>query len=116
MSITNEVFQTLVCSVDDEEEHIIEDPILLPCGHNACRKCIDNKNGKPIECFFDDCNKVYRFDETFQMSNNKTIEALIKNYLKDLYNIMHDRVKETFDNFDSNFNLVNLNLKNLNFS
>ena len=33
MSITKEVFKTLICCVDGEEEHIIEDPVLIPCGN-----------------------------------------------------------------------------------
>ena len=32
MSLTKDVFDTLICSAADDEEHILDDPMLLPCG------------------------------------------------------------------------------------
>ena len=57
MNISNKIFK---CALGYEDEHFIERPITLPCGHCSCFECIkrfkENTSLKEVKC--DICGKL----------------------------------------------------------
>jgi hypothetical protein len=72
MELNEDILQNLKCCLGKFEfEHIVKDPIMLKCGGNACRECL---NGSICRI----CNKVHQFGDANQYSTNKSAEILIK--------------------------------------
>ena len=60
--------------------HILHEPLLLECGCNACKKCIDALIGSQAKCL--NCNRSINQEKNLF---NTHIDELIKTvYLKDL--------------------------------
>jgi hypothetical protein len=71
-----EIFKCKTCSIEfNSSEHL---PILIPCGHSMCKKCLDSscKNIGYVKCGYD--LKKYFFDATYYNRNATGIEFFQK--------------------------------------
>ena len=76
--IIEELIKCAIC------ENIFEDPLLMPCSHTFCRKCIEkmvSETGDEIECPLNDGYKILKTDIN-TLSHNKSMSDLIKLYSK----------------------------------
>ena len=78
MSIPDYVLNEIKCCLH-EDQHIILEPVLLKCGGNACKGCINNCNKSSVKCF--KCNSLHtKHDYT----ENKSTESFIRFVMRDL--------------------------------
>ena len=57
VSKMDELYQQIKCCLSDDE-HFIDEPILIACGHNGCKKCIENLNEIQTSCRF--CKTIHK--------------------------------------------------------
>lgn len=84
--IPEEILKIISCSLSSTR-HIIEDPVLLSCGHNACRTCMENISfGK--KCLYQNCNQLV--DTNQELKSVKSIHNLVEAYLNELFKNIHN--------------------------
>jgi hypothetical protein len=78
----DELYQQIKCCVSDDE-HFIDEPILIACGHNACRKCIENLNEIQTSCRF--CKTIHNKEDMMKMQIvNPSASLLLITNLKNI--------------------------------
>ena len=90
--------EILCCLTTDR--HIVEEPILLKCGGNACKKCILNSNEKLIRCF--SCEDKHEQNDFINAKINETAELIISSSLGSL-----------FEDLNSKFEAITIELKGI---
>ena len=87
-SIPDYVFNDIRCCLH-EDQHILLEPVLLKCGGNACKGCInDPSKSSPLKCL--KCNSTH--DEN-DFTENKSAETFIRFLMKDLSKNLDDEIK-----------------------
>jgi hypothetical protein len=71
-----------------EDQHILLEPVLLKCGGNACKGCIDDLKESFFKC--SKCNSTHNKNDFFE---NKSSEALIRFLMKDLTENLNKEIK-----------------------
>ncbi len=96
--IPEKFFNTLNCALATNN-HFSELPITLYCGHNACRKCIQQI--KHIKC--QKCGKISTGEiEKFEV--NEVTKNLIEFYIKDLFDLIEEKFKNNISKFKGYLN------------
>lgn len=104
MPIPKDIMNMIECCINNDG-HYVKDAILLTCGANACKKCINELNKKEFKCF--GCKKVHKIDEYQKLLRNPTIDILIeKIYLKDITQVIKNGFNETLKNIESKVNFI----------
>ena len=88
-----DVYQSLICSLSNDQ-HIVEEPISLDCGHYICKKCISSE--KKITCKA--CNQVTDRD----LKNAKESipsKVIIHHLLSQLFVELEKKTSEGVQNF-----------------
>ena len=94
--IPDKILKNCYCSLEDNT-HFLNEPLLLTCGHNACKKCIDTKHELK-------CNKCQTINtNNGNLPRNSSFEDLIETYVGDLLIKVEERFKISFESFKSNF-------------
>lgn len=76
------ILKHMKCCLDNDD-HIVQDAIMLRCGGNACKSCISNSNKQMIKCFY--CNQCHKKTDLIKMPSNHIFQNLIeKKYFKSL--------------------------------
>ena len=98
MNISNKIFK---CALGYEDEHFIERPITLPCGHCSCFECIkrfkENTSLKEVKC--DICGKLNSLENDY--SDSILAQSLKESNLQPLIDDLLNQCKETFNSLKS---------------
>lgn len=81
--LSSEIQQILNCCMS-KEKHFLNEPIVLDCGHSACRQCIVNKRGCEFKCEFSGCDKTHKMKSLSHLTPNLTVPVLISSYRKEI--------------------------------
>ena len=91
------------CTCDLFNDHILNNPKVLPCGFSACLKCLQksiDKNGK-FDCTC--CSQTHLIQEPEKLISNVKIANMIKNNLKVFTTELVDRLQKIVNSLQSNF-------------
>ena len=86
MSIQSVLINQLKCCFENDG-HIAIEPVILKCGGNGCKQCIENSKEALIPCF--GCNKTHDKNKLVKAALNKFAEEFIKLSLNDLLNYVN---------------------------
>jgi hypothetical protein len=87
MSLPDYVLKEIKCCLN-EDQHILLDPVLLKCGGNACKECINDPSKTSVACF--KCKSSHLKND---FTDCKVAESLIRYVLKDLSKNLDDEIK-----------------------
>ena len=90
MSIEKTLLDDLICCLD-ENEHIINEPLLLLCGCNACKSCIYESTCSTLKCL--KCNVTYEKRALLNSVRNKIAETIISTSLNGLFDYLEKKFK-----------------------
>ena len=90
MPTSKEISKQIVCCLT-KDGHVVEEPILLKCGGNACKKCILNSNEKFIRCF--SCEDRHEQNDLIDAKINDTAELIINSPLGNLFEDLNSKLK-----------------------
>jgi hypothetical protein len=82
----------------NETKHIVERPITLACGHNACRDCIGNMG--LVKCI--KCNQV-DFIEINKLNENECIKSTISYFVNDLFQVIEGKFETVLSQLNGKF-------------
>jgi hypothetical protein len=95
MSFSNDLLRSMKCCLNIDN-HIVHEPILLDCGCNACKKCINDIQGSYAKCL--KCNRLHEAAKFQNVPLNFEIEGLIQQkYFKDLIGYLKDNFVKRVD-------------------
>lgn len=100
MSIPEKVLKLMKCCCSSNEsfDHIVQEAILLNCGGNACRKCIDDLKKKEIKCKY--CNRMHKREELQSMPSNPNVAVLIDTFSNDLIDLLKSEFYESIKSIE----------------
>ena len=82
MTLPIEIINMIECCLNNDG-HFVKEAILLPCGANACKKCLHELFRKDFKCF--QCQKMHKNDDIAKQYHNPALDVLVeKVYLKDI--------------------------------
>ncbi len=90
MPIPENILKQIKCCLYDDG-HIVNEPVLLKCGANACKKCVSDSIGGKIKCFF--CNDQHEKKDLLNAANNKMVESVITLFLDDLFHDLNKKLE-----------------------
>ena len=82
MHLSKNFLETIQCYAT-KYQHILYEPILLECGHSACKKCAIEIG--QFYCNYKNCNQLIEINEASQLKSVKSIEHLIESNFNHLY-------------------------------
>ena len=82
----SEILKILICGASVDDDHFLEDPIGLQCGHSICKACLGTL--KTIKC------KCGIFSENIVQNGKPCLATiqLIKANISSLYNEMTNKI------------------------
>ena len=97
MSLPDYVLNEIKCCLN-EEQHILLEAVLLKCGGNACKGCINDPRKASVVCF-----KCISSHLKTDFTDCKVAESLIRYVLKDLSKKLDDEIKAMKDHLKGFF-------------
>ena len=97
MLIPEALLKEIKCCIGTDD-HFVEEPLLLKCGGNACKKCINDS----IETKCYRCNNKHEKTEMLNLTINKTAEAIIDVFSEDILKHLDkqlETIEETLNGF-----------------
>jgi hypothetical protein len=82
MPIPEDLLKQMKCSLSDDG-HIVHEPILLKCGANACKQCVNGSSDLMIKCF--SCNGKHVKKDLLDSPTVKITVVLIQSFINDLF-------------------------------
>jgi hypothetical protein len=116
--LSSDVINALRCSLNTSD-HFLENAYILPCGHNACMRCIKSMKGRQFECQFQDCKKKQTVKDIGKLTANPTVPILLKMHSKQLYEFVKrdcDKLSNQLENvnfeevIETNVSLIELDI------
>jgi hypothetical protein len=106
MPIPEALLQQMKCCLSGDG-HIVNEPILLKCGANACKKCANDITNVLFQCY--GCYYKHPKKDLLNAANNKIVETLINSSLNDLFQYLEANIESlkgilVFFNFLVSFN------------
>lgn len=99
MSLTENILNILRCT---SCSLIVQNAVILKCGANCCRKCINNSynaNLKELKCNY--CSQTHKIEECrAKMQSNPHTNILISTFLNDLVHMLKSEFTETIHTLD----------------
>jgi hypothetical protein len=92
MPIPENILKQIKCCLYDDG-HIVNEPVLLKCGANACKKCVSDSIGGMIKCYF--CNDQHEKNDLLNAPNNKMAEYGVQSFLDDLFKDLNNKLEST---------------------
>jgi hypothetical protein len=92
MPIPENILKQIKCCLYDDG-HIVNDPVVLKCGANACKKCVSDSIDGKIKCYF--CNGQHEKNDLMNAPNNKMVESVITLFLDDLFQDLNKKLEST---------------------
>ena len=82
MSIQKNIIDEIKCCLD-QDGHYVQEPILLTCGGNACKRCRNvSQSVKYVKCY--SCKQQHNKSDYKDATINKMMETFINFHLSDL--------------------------------
>ena len=81
-----------------DDDHFVTEPMLLPCGDNACKNCIEDVNELEKEC--NHCKTIHKKDDLNKAVPNIAVKLLMKSYLKELNDELDVKVKHVIESME----------------
>ena len=94
--LTKEFLNELECKVSDDG-HIVNDPICLPCGYSACRRCYE------IRKFCLDCKEEHVINKE-QLKTHKLIKDKVEKNIQELTIIVKEKLEKYSNSIIGNLN------------
>ena len=94
--IPEKILNSLYCAFSTNN-HFLEHPLALSCGHSACLKCFETKNdNKCLRCGKENINQIDN-----QSLENDLAKNAIEAYIEDLFQILEKKFKDGMNSFQS---------------
>lgn len=94
-----------VCRLDAANQHLLNEPILLPCGYIACKSCIQDSVIKVgyVECNFPKCKSKHAYSNINSLSYNRSLDDSLKENLLCLTECLVEHLQRTLDSINGKF-------------
>ena len=104
--LNEEISKFILCCISSEDaKHVVENAIVLSCGHNACKLCIkSNSDMKNIKCNV--CNKVNERELDLKI-DTPVVSMLIQQNMKHLMRYVQDKFKIEMSKFKNALEMRN---------
>ena len=106
MTIPETLFNQMRCCLYDDG-HVVDEPLLLKCGFQACKKCIIDPTVTTIKCF--GCNGEHEKNDLLNSPINKFVEPFIQLFLPDLFQDLRTKLHSTANLLKGNLLILILN-------
>ena len=93
MTISKKIMKEITCCLSNDE-HVVIEPIILECGSNACKKCINEIN-QFSQCYR--CNKTHEKEKSLKLPFNKLATVVVETFLPDLFKNLEIELKTVTD-------------------
>ena len=90
MPLLKQFIDELECCLRNDG-HIVIDPVLLKCGGNACKSCINNIQQIAADC--KSCKKTHEKKDLLECTSNRLASTLVEYYLSDLFEYVDKKVE-----------------------
>ena len=77
----SDIFDKIKCYKLKDDDHIVQEPIQLKCGHSICKKCFLIDNNKTVSCA--KCQEVT--DTINSNVESAPIKLMVKSVLTELF-------------------------------
>ena len=92
MPIEQSLLNDLTCCLGKNEHgHIINEPLLLKCGCNACKSCAYDVTCTTFKCH--KCNVIHERKDLLSSTRNKIAETVISTSLNGLFEYLEKKFK-----------------------
>jgi hypothetical protein len=105
MPIPENILNQMICCLNTDG-HIVNEPILLKCGANACKKCVIESTNSAMKCF--NCNENHEKNDITNAPINKMVEYVIQLNLNDLFQNLKARLEFTTSTLKGIYKTLNL--------
>ena len=105
MPTPQEILSQIRCCLNDDG-HIVHEPILLKCGANACKKCVNETAEKFVKCF--SCEDRHEKSDVLNVQVNHKAESIIISSLGMLFHDLALKVESVSALIKGNFNSIRL--------
>jgi hypothetical protein len=92
MPIPENILKQIKCCLYDDG-HIVNEPVLLKCSANACKKCVSDSIDGMIKCFF--CNDQHEKNYLLNAPNNNMVEYVVQPFLDELFQDLNKKLEST---------------------
>ena len=98
----DEVYMNIKCCLN-EDSHILNKSISLPCGGNACKTCLLESKTLTLKCFH--CNKSFKRVDLVKLNkvNSVADELIEKSYLTDLVKSLEVKFNQIIESVKGKF-------------
>jgi hypothetical protein len=84
---TIDKYSVFYCAIASDQ-HFLEKPLTLSCGHSICQQCIPNRSSPIVKCGI--CNEINHTDLT-KVKESFVIKKLITVNLCELFGVLEER-------------------------
>jgi hypothetical protein len=92
MPIPEDILNQIKCCLNDDG-HFVQEPILLKCGANACKKCVLYSTNSILKCY--SCNLNHEKNDFINSPINKMVESVINLFSTDLFQYLEEKIEYT---------------------
>jgi phage FluMu protein Com len=86
-----ENLESLTCAAA-QDEHFIQQPLTISCGHSLCRSCLVNIDGeKKLDVKCNICKETNIIENLRQVKESIAAKKLFSIYIDDLFPIIQER-------------------------
>ena len=90
-----ENLESLTCAAA-MDEHFIQKPISISCGHSICRNCLPFSEEKNLDMKCNICNEMNIIDNLRLVKESIPAKKLLTVYIDKLFPIVHERFDSSF--------------------
>jgi hypothetical protein len=99
--LTKRFIESIECANSHSFNHVAKEPIAIRCGHSICKSCY-NDSKQELTCFH--CKKSCKLDlNSKEINENVSAKSIIEYCLKNLFDLLEERLKVILDDFKSIF-------------
>lgn len=91
----NDLFNTLKCCLH-ADGHFAIDSVVLSCGSNCCKACIENYDFRQTSFLCYGCNNDHHRFESYKSPKNRLVDLNTQIFLNDLFEHVDLKLKSIF--------------------
>jgi hypothetical protein len=92
MPIPENILNQIKCCLNNND-HFINEPILLECGANACKKCVFDSTNSTLRCY--SCNGSHERNDLLNAPINKMVVSVIELFSNDLIQNLNESLESS---------------------
>jgi hypothetical protein len=92
MPVPEILLNQIKCCLNNDG-HILNEPILLNCGANACKQCVFDSTDLILRCL--SCNSSHEKNDLLNEPINKIVESVIKLFSNDLIKYLNESLESS---------------------